>query len=197
MESVSWHEAVEFCHRLSKLTERDYRLPSEAEWEYACRAVRKPLNLEQGESYPPFHFGDTLTDQLANCRASETYANEPKGKDRGKTTPVGQFPPNAFGLYDMHDNVWEWCLDPWHGSYKKAPSDGGVWDENNQQEDYYQDIVKNIEQLLTDDQRRVLRGRYYNDYPRYCRSAYRGLSNPRYDHLHNSLRVVCGLPRTS
>ncbi|MCH2247053.1 MAG: formylglycine-generating enzyme family protein [Crocosphaera sp.] len=229
VDSISWYDAIEFCARLSIHTGRQYRLPSEAEWEYACRGFEQPpdslpsgditplsqiysdsfseIDREDEDTeaenpintrvYPPFHFGDTITDKLANYYVNETYADEPKGEYRNKTTPVRSFKPNAFGLYDMHGNVYEWCLDPWHGSYKKAPSDGGVWDENNQQEDYYQDIVKNIEQLLTDDQRRVLRGGYYNDYPRYCRSAYRGLSNPRYDHLNNSLRVVCGLPRTS
>ena len=196
VESVSWHEAVEFCHRLSKLTERDYRLPSEAEWEYACRAVRKPLNLEQGESYPPFHFGDTLTDQLANCRASETYANEPKGKDRGKTTPVGQFPPNAFGLYDMHDNVWEWCLDPWHDDYNGAPCDGNVWggqNQTNNSSSVHRLVIKNIKKSLTKEQINVVRGGSYYHIPHYCRSAYRSLDLARDNDI--GFRVVCVLPR--
>jgi formylglycine-generating enzyme required for sulfatase activity len=98
VETVNWYEAVEFCQRLSKLTGRDYRLPSEAEWEYACRGVTEPLNLEKGESYPPFYFGETITVELANYDATRTYADEPKGEESKKTTPVGQFPPNAFGL---------------------------------------------------------------------------------------------------
>ncbi len=106
VERVSWYDAVEFCARLSKLTGKEYRLPSEAEWEYACRAG----------TTTPFHFGETITGELANYDASRTYADEPKGEYREETTPVGQFPPNAFGLYDMHGNVWEWCLDPWHGT---------------------------------------------------------------------------------
>ncbi len=95
VENVSWLDAVEFCQRLSKLSKRKYRLPTEAEWEYACRAQTKPLNLHKGETYPPYHFGEILTPDLAN------YNNNLQ-----KTTPVGQFYANDFGLYDMHGNVW-------------------------------------------------------------------------------------------
>jgi formylglycine-generating enzyme required for sulfatase activity len=90
--------AEAFCQRLSKMTGKTYRLPSEAEWEYACRAG----------TTTPFHFGETMTTKLANYDGDYTYALEPKGIDRQKTTEVGRFPPNAFGLYDMHGNVWEW-----------------------------------------------------------------------------------------
>ena len=117
VEQVSWHEAVEFCARLSKKTGREYRLPSEAEWEYACRAG----------TTTPFYFGETITGELANYRTSETYAEEPKGEYRQETTPVGSFPPNAFGLYDMHGQVWEWCADTWHENYNGAPTDGIAW----------------------------------------------------------------------
>ena len=117
VENVSWEDAVEFCQRLSKQTGKKYRLPSEAEWEYACRAG----------TTTPFHFGKTITGELANYNASYTYANEPKGENRGETTPVGSFPPNAFGLYDMHGNVQEWCEDDFHFSYNGAPNDGSVW----------------------------------------------------------------------
>ncbi|MDJ0733613.1 MAG: formylglycine-generating enzyme family protein [Nostocaceae cyanobacterium] len=95
---VSWNDAMEFCKKLSEQTGRTYRLPTEAEWEYAARA----------HTITPFHFGETITGGLANYRATETFADEPKGKFQDKTTPVGQFYPNAFGLYDMHGNVWEW-----------------------------------------------------------------------------------------
>jgi formylglycine-generating enzyme required for sulfatase activity len=111
VEQVNWYDAVEFCARLSKLTGREYRLPSEAEWEYACRAG----------TTTPFYFGETITGELANYDASET-------------TPVGQFTPNVFGLYDMYGNVWEWCADTWHDNYDGAPSDGSVWLDNNQEE---------------------------------------------------------------
>ncbi|MEA5537035.1 formylglycine-generating enzyme family protein [Crocosphaera sp. XPORK-15E] len=206
VENIDWGDAIEWCARLSIYTGREYRLPSEAEWEYACRGFETPpVIISDGEDiegqntintkvYPPFHFGDTITDKLANYDASVTYADEPKGEDRSKTTPVRTFKPNAFGLYDMHGNVYEWCLDPWHSDYNGAPSDGRVWDEENQQEDYYQDIVKNIKQLLTDERNRVIRGGSYVNSPRYCRSAFRNYFSARgYDY---GLRVVCGLPRT-
>ena len=108
---------MEFCDRLSQRTGRSYTLPSEAQWEYACRAG----------TATPFAFGETLTAELANYNARETYGNGPKGKYRLQTTPVGMFPANAWGLHDMHGNVWEWCLDDWHGSYEGAPEDGSAW----------------------------------------------------------------------
>jgi formylglycine-generating enzyme required for sulfatase activity len=108
VETVSWNDAVEFCKRLSQKTGRTYRLPSEAEWEYACRA---------GTS-TPFHFGETITADLANYHSEVAYASAPTKKARGQTTPVGSFSANAFGLYDMHGNVWEWCQDIWYDNYK-------------------------------------------------------------------------------
>ncbi len=95
VEQVSWNDAVEFCQKLSQKTGRKYRLPSEAEWEYACRAG----------TTTPFHFGATITSELANYYGTDVYASESKGESRGQTTNVGTFPPNAFGLYDMHGNV--------------------------------------------------------------------------------------------
>ncbi|HBE20180.1 MAG TPA: Sulphatase-modifying factor protein, partial [Cyanobacteria bacterium UBA11367] len=92
VESVSWQDAIEFCGKLSQKTGKNYRLPSEAEWEYACRAG----------TTTPFHFGETITPHLVNCNGNNPYASAPKGVYRQKTTPVGKFPPNAFGLYDMH-----------------------------------------------------------------------------------------------
>ncbi|MEA5577621.1 formylglycine-generating enzyme family protein [Anabaena sp. UHCC 0451] len=117
VEGVFWDDAVEFCARISKATGKEYRLPSEAEWEYACRAG----------TTTPFHFGETITSELANYDANYTFADEPKGTYREKTTAVGSFPPNAFGLYDMHGNVWEWCADDWHGNYINAPTNGTAW----------------------------------------------------------------------
>ncbi len=106
VECVSWDDAVKFCQKLSEQTGKEYRLPSEAEWEYAARAG----------TTTPYHFGETITDKLAN------YGNKV-----GKTTSVGEFPPNAFGLYDMHGNVWEWCQDNWHDNYEGAPTNGSAW----------------------------------------------------------------------
>lgn len=117
VERVSWEEAMEFCSRLSQRTGRTYTLPSEAQWEYACRAG----------TTTPFAFGETLTADLANYDARTTYANGPKGEWRRQTTPVEMFPANAWGLVDMHGNVLEWCLDEWHGSYEGAPEDGRAW----------------------------------------------------------------------
>ncbi len=117
VEQVSWDMAVEFCDKLSQKTGKKYRLLSEAEWEYACRAG----------TTTPFHFGETITPELVNYNESKPYANAPKGLWRQETTDVGIFPPNAFGLYDMHGNVEEWCSDKWHDSYQGAPTDGTSW----------------------------------------------------------------------
>jgi formylglycine-generating enzyme required for sulfatase activity len=169
VERVTWYQATEFCKRLSRETKQEYRLPSEAEWEYACRAG----------TTTPFYFGETITGKLANYDASNTYADEPKGEYRKETTPVGQFPPNAFGLYDMHGNVWEWCADTWHDNYDGAPRDGSVWTKNG------------------NDNRSPLRGGSWYDYPIFCRSAYRDISDRR-DVIGSNLgfRVVCGAGRT-
>ncbi|MDB9426443.1 SUMF1/EgtB/PvdO family nonheme iron enzyme [Microcystis aeruginosa CS-564/01] len=165
VERVNWYEATEFCKRLLRETKREYRLPSEAEWEYACRAGTTTA----------FHFGETITADLANYRATETYAYEPTGEYRQQTTPVEQFPPNAFGLYDMHGNVWEWCADTWHGNYYFAPRDGSVWIENG------------------NNNYSPLRGGSWFSVPYYCRSAFRGDSLRRDDnHNYDGFRVVCG-----
>lgn len=118
VECVSWHDAMEFCRRLSEQTGHIYALPSEAQWEYACRAG----------TTTPFHFGNTITPNQANYDGNCTYGSGPQGEYRRRTTPVGMFPPNDWGLHDMHGNVWEWCLDKWHPNYEGAPSDGSAWE---------------------------------------------------------------------
>ncbi|MEA5602162.1 SUMF1/EgtB/PvdO family nonheme iron enzyme [Nostoc sp. UHCC 0252] len=144
VEQVSWDHAIEFCARLSNKTGKTYRLPSEAEWEYACRAG----------TTTPFYFGETITTDLANYNGDNIYNSGTKGEFRQQTTDVGQFPPNPFGLFDMHGNIWEWCQDAWHENYNGAPTDGSFWDHENNN--------------------RSLRGGSWGDSPVGCRSAFRG-----------------------
>jgi len=173
VETVSWNDAMEFCNRLSQRIGRTYTLPSEAQWEYACRAGTET----------PFSFGDTLTADLANYRATETYASGPRGEFREQTTPVGSFPANGWGLHDMHGNVWEWCLDHWHGSYEVegAPTDGSAWMNKDQEGSG----------LL------LMRGGSADNAPGYCRSAYRSCDVAVSDiKVVVGFRVVC-LPQGS
>ena len=163
VENVSWHDAVEFCARLSQKTGRHYRLPSEAEWEYACRAGTTTR----------FYFGETITTGLANYDGRRTYDFAPKGTYLGKTTLVGSFQAaNAFGLPDMHGLVWEWCADPWHKNYRGAPTDGKVWEVGG------------------NDNRRILRGGSWCNYPVSCRSVNRGSCDPYSRFNNNGFRVV-------
>ena len=192
VESVSWNEANEFCRRLSEMSGRDYRLPSEAEWEYACRAARAG----------PFNVGPTITTELANycgkggavcgdnngrsiasdiyngvIYRSGAYDQGPTGSFRGTTTPAGTFPPNRFGIYDMHGNVWEYCRDrAANTDYAGSPIDGGA-------------------NPSTHDSDRVLRGGSWSHNPAICRSAYRNCIAPDNPGLRgrNGLRVVCML----
>jgi formylglycine-generating enzyme required for sulfatase activity len=117
VEQVSWHDAMEFCYRLSQHTGKNYTLPSEAQWEYACRAG----------TTTSFHFGPTISTEVANYDGKYIYGQGSRGIYRQQTIDVASFPPNAWGLHDMHGNVWEWCLDKWHDSYGGAPVDGGAW----------------------------------------------------------------------
>jgi formylglycine-generating enzyme required for sulfatase activity len=170
VEQVSWLDAMEFCSRLSQRTGRNYTLPSDAQWEYACRAG----------TTTPFHFGDTISPELANYDGNHSYADGPKGLYREQTTPVGLFPANAWGLMDMHGNVNEWCLDEWHESYEGAPTDGGAWADGAEAE-------KSKEKEKT----RLLRGGSWNYRPLGCRSGSRNLDWP-FDGLGIlGFRVVC------
>ena len=174
VERISWYDAVEFCDRLTQHTKRPYRLPSEAEWEYACRANTKT----------PFHFGETITTNLANYRGTDwelgvttysgAYGDGPHGQYREETTDVGSFKvANAFGLYDMHGNVWEWCADHWHENYDDAPTSNTIWPSSD-------------ESAL-----RVLRGGSWVIYPGSCRSASRDGDDPDDRDNNVGLRVVC------
>jgi formylglycine-generating enzyme required for sulfatase activity/uncharacterized caspase-like protein len=162
VEQVSWHEAVEFCQRLSVATGHQYRLPSEAEWEYACRAG----------TMTEFYFGETITTDLAKYNGNETYGTGPKGIYREQTTDVGSFPPNAYGLYDIHGNVWEWCLDHWHDDFREAPTDGSAWVAGG-----YSD-------------RRLIRGGSWHSNPAYCRAALRYNYDPAARAYNLGFRVV-------
>jgi len=166
VEQVSSDEAVEFCQRLSRVSGHLYHLPSEAEWEYACRAG----------TTTEFYFGETLTPKLARCKANLGMALITLFA--GETVSVGSYLPNTFGLYDMHGNVCEWCADPWHGNYQDASTDGSVWTTNG------------------DNEIRVIRGGSWSTFPVYCRSAYRLNLNPRASIIIVGFRVVCSSPRT-
>jgi formylglycine-generating enzyme required for sulfatase activity len=164
VETVNWNEAVEFCKRLSKRTEREYTLPSEAQWEYACRAG----------TTTPCYFGETLTPEVANYDGNFTYQDGPKGEYRQTTLDVGSFPANAWGLQDMHGSVQEWCLDLHDSSYQGAPGDGTAWTSG-------WSLLK----------QRVLRGGSWIHVPQNCRSAYRGRGYPVGRDFGRGFRVCC------
>lgn len=172
VERVSWSDAIEFCARLSVYTQRRYRLPTEAEWEYACRAG----------TTTPFHFGKMITTEVANYNGS-AYGNGPQGESREATTLVDHFGiANAFGLSDMHGNVWEWCQDHWHNNYEGAPTNGSAW------------LSKAEDEKEDEDIKRVIRGGSWYGLPWFCRSAIRYNSNPR-DTLYSiGVRIVCSAP---
>jgi|GEM_PF-1940628 len=161
VEQISWDDAQEFIRKLNEKEGTDkYRLPTEAEWEYACRAG----------TTTPFHFGKCLSTDQANYNGNYPLEGCPKGEYRKKTVPVGSFAPNAWGLYEMHGNVWEWCHN-WYGEYTAdaatdplGPSSGSG---------------------------RVLRGGGWFNGARNCRTAARDNVTPgnRYD--YSGFRLVC------
>jgi len=188
VEGASWYDAVEFCARLSQKTGHNYRLPSDAEWEYACRAG----------TTTPFYFGQTITtDQVNYCGYGDHgYYNSPKSNYRRHAIDVGSFPPNAFGLYDMHGNVMEWCADPSHNSYQGAPTDGSVWDENSN-DNRYLNSIDLLVKSENDNRYRRLRGGSWKNVPGNCRSA-----NHKHTAVHRGyegygFRVVCAPAWTS
>ncbi|AFY39969.1 putative phytochrome sensor protein [[Leptolyngbya] sp. PCC 7376] len=178
VEQVSWLDAKEFCARLSQRTEREYRLPSEAEWEYACRAIasfqssvtseerspqaEKSLIQDWNENYyQPYSYGDRLSPEVACYNSSSPVA-------------VGSFLANGFGIYDMPGNVYEWCEDDWHDSYQNAPTDESAWlDKNNS------------------NASKVRRGGDWVSYPWDCRSAYRVDISRDFRDIDIGFRVAC------
>lgn len=164
VETVSWLDAVEFCARLSCKTNRPYRLPCEAEWEYACRA----------KTDTPFHYGETITPRLANFKYNYDQENEELSKTGTSIVNKFQF-SNQFGLHDMHGNVWEWCADTWHASYEKAPTVGETWVVNGE---------KNI---------RVIRGGSWNSPIDFCRSSYRNNEKINFKGNGVGFRIACSI----
>ncbi|MDJ0706969.1 MAG: sigma-70 family RNA polymerase sigma factor [Leptolyngbyaceae cyanobacterium MO_188.B28] len=173
VERLSWNDAVEFCDRLTLHTNRQYRLPTEAEWEYACRAG----------TITPFHFGETLSTAYANYDGSNeeygTYGPGVRGEWREQTTPIDHFEGvNEYGLSDMHGNVFEWCQDNWRDNYYDAPIDGSAWLSSNESKFY------------------ILRGGSWLSFPGYCRSASRGYHEPGDRDYDIGFRVCCSALRT-
>jgi sulfatase modifying factor 1 len=158
VEMVSWDDCQEFIKKLRGKDKKVYRLPTEAEWEYACRA----------ETKTPFHFGELISTDQANYNGDFTYGDGKKGVDRKKTTPVGSLPANAWGLHDMHGNVFQWCQD-WNGDYPQK------------------DVVD--PQGPEKGNSRVLRGGSWFFDPLHCRSAFRDWTVPGIRRSVYGLRV--------
>ena len=167
VESVTWDQARDFCTRLSALPEekaasRVYRLPTEAEWEYACRAG----------TTGPFSFGSQLSGPEANYGFG-AYGTSPKGPKLGRPTTVGSYPPNTFGLCDMHGNVWEWCED-WFGYYPASKVDNPTGPQ--------------------DGTSRIVRGGSWGSVAEHCRSAFRRIVKPTVSERFIGFRVVFSPP---
>jgi formylglycine-generating enzyme required for sulfatase activity len=161
VESVSWNDAKEFCQKLSQLTGKSYQLPSESQWEYACRAESPLAPLNKGGS--KYCFGD-------NESQLKDYAWY-RDNSSSQTHPVGQKKPNNWGLYDMHGNVWEWCEDDWVDNYNNTPRDGTAHKE------------KSMSSI-------GVRGGYWNDFAYYCRSANRKVTSREYRFSHYGFRLI-------
>jgi eukaryotic-like serine/threonine-protein kinase len=165
IENVSWDDAQKFCQILSNQTGKNYRLPSEAQWEYACRGGTNTL----------FAIGDILNNQLANFSDGYIHRDNSPNSYHRRTTPVGSFVANNFGLYDMHGNVWEWCQDMWHKNYQRAPMDCRVWESDDH------------------GNGKVIRGGSWLSDPWFCRSANRNYLSPASRNYSIGFRIVLAL----
>ena len=165
VERVSWEATQRLCQHLSTKTGRNYQLPSETQWEYACRAGTNT----------PFSVGDTLTTQFANFNGEHSFDEEARGIYRHAPSEPGTFPPNAFGLYDMHGNLWEWCADSWLDDYFSSPRDGSSYQNR-------------------DSRYRVGRGGSWHEPPELCRSATRLRVLQSEADEFMGVRVVCDVP---
>jgi formylglycine-generating enzyme required for sulfatase activity len=163
VERVSWTDAVEFCKKLSAKESKTYRLPTEAEWEYACRAGTSTV----------FHYGGNFNSNLGNINglSYSSYGKEESGPFHRCTNKVGEYKPNAFGLFDMHGNVQEWCAD-WYGS------------------NYYQSSPKLDPHGPADGKERVLRGGAWPSSAKACRGAARNHLPPDDRTYTTGFRVV-------
>jgi len=171
VEHVTWEECEGFCQRLEEKEGFPYRLPAEKEWEYACRAG----------TTTPFYFGASLTSELAHFDGQHPYGCTRSGKKAGKTSSNGLFPPNGFGLYDMHGNVWEWCSDTYGERYD------GIRLPSPEEHDPRQYDPRDIDQK---GRYRVFRGGAWNSNGASCRSAFRNYAGPHYRSNAIGLRLV-------
>ena len=165
VETVTWDDTQLFCQKLAERTGRPYRLPSESEWEYACRAG----------TLTAFGFGETIAANLANYNSASPYKYAPQGVSNSSTSEVGTYPANGFGLHDMHGNVWEWCADNWHDDYDLLPKDGSAWTQGG------------------DLSCRVIRGGSWRDPAHYCRSAKRSRNATSQGDRTTGFRIVVTL----
>ncbi|MBA4367927.1 MAG: formylglycine-generating enzyme family protein [Desulfobacterium sp.] len=160
VDSISWHDAMAFIQKLNQLEHTTkYRLPTEAEWEYACRA----------NTDTPFYFGKFISTDQANYNGNHSIPGSPKGINRNRTIPVGSFPANPFGLFDMHGNVYEWCQD-WYGEYPTEP----IIDPTGPETGYS----------------KISRGGGMSSYARRCRSANRTKHLPDYVNFYIGVRLA-------